>query len=256
MKSRETIVGGNWKMNTTLAGAPVLAEGVARAVPGGVSVAVFPPFPFLLPVRDALARAGAAGRVALGAQDAYFEPKGAFTGEVSLDMLRECGVTLVLAGHSERRHVLGESDELVGRKASAILAAGMRCVLCIGETLAERESGRTQGVNERQLRAGLRGVGPSNAERLVIAYEPVWAIGTGKAATPTDAREAHGHIRSVLGELLGGTAAERTPIMYGGSVTAANAASLMAQPDVDGALVGGASLKVDEFSAICAAAAG
>lgn len=252
--SRTPFVGGNWKMNTGLETGPALARAVAAgaAQHPGCEVAVFPPFPFLLAVGEALQ--GSA--VKLGAQDCYFEASGAFTGEVSIDMLRDCGVGVVLTGHSERRHVLGETDELVNAKTRAVLAAGLECVLCIGETLGQREAGQTDAVNERQLRAGLAGVTGAQMARVTIAYEPVWAIGTGKVATTADAQDAHAKCRGVLAGLFGEAVARATRIQYGGSLKPSNAAELLAQPDIDGGLVGGASLKASDFVPIIAAAAG
>jgi triosephosphate isomerase len=263
MPQRRPIVGGNWKMNTDLASARALARAVAdaaAAIPARQrpEVVVFPPFPYLLPVGGVLRDHPAAGEraVTLGAQDVFFSRNGAFTGEVSVEMLLDCGVSFVLAGHSERRHVIGESDEVVNAKVRAVLdAPGLSCILCIGETLEQREAGQTDQVNERQLRAGLAGVSPPQVARVVIAYEPVWAIGTGRTATPADAQAAHARIRGVLGGLFGSAAAAATRIQYGGSVKAANAADLLAMPDVDGFLVGGASLDADEFGRIVRAAA-
>ncbi|MGH7131240.1 MAG: triose-phosphate isomerase, partial [Phycisphaerales bacterium] len=212
--------------------------------------------------------------VMLGAQDVFHAEKGAFTGEVSVGMLKDVGVQIVLCGHSERRHVMHEGDDLVNAKVNAVLNGGLRCVLCVGEKLEQRTTGQTNTVNERQVRMGVRHVTPDQLDRLVIAYEPVWAIGTGQTASPQDAQDAHAHIRSVLADEFGKEAAEKIRIQYGGSVTAANAAAIMgsaavaagadearlevvrrlvAQPDVDGGLVGGASLKADEFLAICRA---
>ncbi len=194
------------------------------------------------------------GAVLLGAQDVYFEKDGAFTGEVSASMLRDCGVAVVLAGHSERRHVMGETDEIVNRKARATLEAGMTCVLCVGETLAQREAAQTDAVNRRQTVEGLRDVSAEQMGRVVIAYEPVWAIGTGRTATPGDAQDAHQKLRRLLAELYGQGIADATRIQYGGSVKGANAAELFAEKDIDGGLIGGASLKADEFLAIVRAA--
>jgi len=265
MNPRRPIIGGNWKMNTDRAGAATLAQGVADALNAdgslsGADVALFPPFPYLLAVGEVLRRA--APTVMLGAQDFYPAPNGAFTGEVSLAMLADCGVSVLLAGHSERRHVLGESDETINAKVLAALdparaAPGQEftCILCVGETLAEREAGETDAVNERQLRAGLKGVPADRMSRLVVAYEPVWAIGTGKTATPDDARNAHAHIRRIVGELYGAPVADALRIQYGGSVKASNAAELFGQTGVDGGLIGGASLKSEEFCAIAKAAA-
>lgn len=253
---RTPFVGGNWKMHLTRDSARALARSIVeglRTVPGGPrtpDVALFPAFVHLDASRDAVGESG----VLLGAQDCYFEPEGAFTGEVSIPMLRDVGVRSVLAGHSERRHVLLEPDSLVNAKTRAALANGMTCVLCVGETLAQREDNATDAINEHQIRTGLEGVAPAHAERLVIAYEPVWAIGTGRTATPDDAQRAHAHLRRVLGSLFGESAAASVRIIYGGSVKPANAADLIAKPDIDGFLVGGASLKSEDFLAIVGAA--
>lgn len=255
MITRRPFIGGNWKMNTDRAAASGLIRGVVDGLVGlqGVDVAVFPPFPYLLTVGAILRERGSAVR--LGAQDAYFEGDGAFTGEVSLAMLRDCGVSVVLTGHSERRHVLGESETIVHSKTKAVLAAGMECILCVGERLDEREEGRTDMVNEEQVRLGLREVPPEQVDRLTIAYEPVWAIGTGRTASPADAQDAHLKIRKVLADLYGREVAARIRIMYGGSVKGTNARELFVQQDVDGGLIGGASLKASEFVTIVRAAA-
>lgn len=257
---RTPFVGGNWKMNTDAASAVALAaavhDGLAASIDArACQVAIFPPFPYLLPVRDVLRSRGST--VMLGAQDCYFEPTGAFTGEVSISMLKDCGVQVVLTGHSERRHVIGETDDLVNRKTRAVLDSGLQCIFCIGEKLAEREAGQTDAVNQRQIEAGLRDVGREHlaSGRLTIAYEPVWAIGTGRVATPSDAQDAHAKIRAVLGRLYGAEAAAVTRIQYGGSANAGNVRDLLAQPDIDGGLVGGASLKANDFVAVVRLAA-
>lgn len=255
---RTPIVGGNWKMNTNSASAHALAATLADAIGADASLrhaqtAIFPPFVYLREIASTLKAKPAAG-IMLGAQDASPEPDGAFTGEVSLAMLKDSGVSIVLAGHSERRHVIGESDDLINRKTRATLDAGLTCILCIGETLAQREAGQTDQVNIHQLTQGLRGVSPSHMSRLVIAYEPVWAIGTGKTASAQDAQNAHAVIRATLKNLYGPEIASATRIQYGGSVKGSNAAELFAQPDIDGGLIGGASLKSDEFLAIVRAA--
>lgn len=251
MSQRITFVGGNWKMNTNRAGAEALAREVAGAVRGAeAEVAVFPPFPYLLPVAQTLGGSG----VVLGAQDVYHQPDGAFTGEVSVAMLTDCGVGAVLAGHSERRHVIGEDDRAVNRKVLATIAGGMTSVLCVGETLEQREAGETDEVNERQTRLGLAGVSAGDMARVVIAYEPVWAIGTGRTATPEDAQDAHVKIRGVISQLYGEAVARSVRIIYGGSMKPDNAEALMAQPDIDGGLIGGASLKAGDFGAIVRAA--
>ena len=213
-------------------------------------------FPYLLTVGTIIRERSMTTPIKLGAQDVFHERRGAYTGEVSVDMLADCGVRVVLTGHSERRHQMGESDELVAAKTRAVLGAGLDCVLCVGEKLEERQTGQTDVVNERQLRVALTELGREHVERLTIAYEPVWAIGTGKTASPADAQDAHRKIRSVLGELFGPSAAEEMRIMYGGSVTPANAQALIAQPDIDGGLIGGASLKPDDFVSIVKIAGG
>jgi triosephosphate isomerase (TIM) len=253
--TRRPFIGGNWKMNTDRAGASSLVRGVIDGLVGlqGVDVAVFPPFPYLLTVGSILRERGSAIR--LGAQDAYFEKDGAFTGEVSLNMLRDCGVSVVLTGHSERRHILGEGETIVHAKTKAVLAAGLDCILCVGEKLDEREDGRTDMVNEEQVRLGLREVPQEQVDRLTIAYEPVWAIGTGRTASPADAQDAQVKIRRVLTDLYGKDMASRIRIMYGGSMKASNARELFGQPDIDGGLVGGASLKASDFVSIVRSAA-
>jgi triosephosphate isomerase len=251
---RRKLVAGNWKMNTTLAEAKALAAGIARGVGTGtaVDVAVCPPFPWLLPVAEAIR--GSA--VALGAQDVSSEKKGAFTGEVSPAMLVECGCKYAIVGHSERRHLLGESDSSINHKVHTALEEGLHVILCMGETLAERQRNLQERVFQRQVYSALAGLTDEQFGRLGIAYEPVWAIGTGHTATPEQAQEAHKFVRTKLGGLYGDKIAGSLPILYGGSVTPENAAGLMAQPDVDGALVGGASLKADSFLGIVKAAGG
>ncbi len=254
---RTPLVGGNWKMNTELASAKALAGAVGQGLAGdqhflSVDVAIFPPFPYLLACRDELARTGS--RVWLGGQNLYHAEKGAFTGEVSPRMLRDCGAGAVLCGHSERRHVLHEGDDIVNAKVRSGLAAGLRVFLCVGEKLEQRLTGQTDTVTERQVRLGLRDVGPEQLSHIVIAYEPVWAIGTGKVASPEDAQDAQSKMRAVVADMYGPAAARAMRVIYGGSVTAANAPGLFAMPDVDGGLIGGASLKAEEFLAIVVAA--
>jgi triosephosphate isomerase len=245
---RKKFIAGNWKMYTTAATARELASAVARGVGAEtrVTVAVCPPFPYLIPVAEALR----GSQVTLGAQDVNGEKEGAFTGEVSAPMLLDVGCRYVIVGHSERRHVLHENDALINRKVQAALAAGLQVILCVGETLDERESTRTEAVLDTQLSGGLAGLTPERLTDLVIAYEPVWAIGTGRNATPQQAQEAHAFIRRRVGQMFGEKTASALPIQYGGSVKPDNAALLLNQPDVDGALVGGASLKADSFLAI------
>ncbi len=252
---RNPYIGGNWKMNTDGASAIALAAAIAEGLPSGApDVAICPPFVYLTGVREVLA--ARQSPIKLGAQNCSFEPKGAFTGEISLSMLRDCGVQVVLTGHSERRHIMGETDEVINKKTLAVLAAGLECILCIGETLSQHEAHQTDAVNQRQIRTGLAGVDAAHltSGRLTIAYEPVWAIGTGKTATPADAQSAHANIRSVLGAMYSPEAAGAVRIQYGGSCNAQNAAELMRQPDIDGGLIGGASLKADDFLAIIRAA--
>ncbi|HVZ94487.1 MAG TPA: triose-phosphate isomerase [Phycisphaerales bacterium] len=259
MPTRTPLVAGNWKMNTDRAGAIALAravvEGSEKHTPR-VEVALYPPFVYLDAVGATLRESIPATKVTLGAQDVYHEKNGAFTGEISAAMLRDIGATSVLTGHSERRHVLHESDELIAKKTRAALDAGggLRCILCIGETLDQRQAGQTDAVNERQLRSALTGLPTPLLAQLVIAYEPVWAIGTGKTATPADAQAAHHFIRALLNDLFGSSVAAATRILYGGSVKPDNARDLFSQPDIDGGLIGGASLNPADFVAIVAAA--
>ena len=247
--ARTPFVAGNWKMNTTMASAIELARAVVKGAPAaGVQVGVAPPFVYLDAVRQALG----GSEVLLGAQDVYFEKNGAYTGEISTEMLTDVGVKFVLSGHSERRHVLKEPPQLVARKAQATYAAGLILVHCVGEKLEERDAGQTLHVVQSQLeelRADIR-----DPHRLIIAYEPVWAIGTGRNATDAQAQEVHAYIRQAIGERWNGDFADHVRIIYGGSMKPENARGLLHQPDVDGGLVGGASLKADTFLAIVNAA--
>ena len=248
------IVGGNWKMNTNLASAVELANDVVAGCSpflDRVDVAVFPPFPYLQAVGRTLGHDG----VTLGAQDLFDQPRGAFTGEVGTEMLLDLNVSQVLVGHSERRHQIGEPDDLVNRKLRAALWAGLSATLCVGETLEQRQAGRTEPNTVGQLMAGLSGVPPEQMRQVTIAYEPVWAIGTGMTATPEDAETVHKVLRATLGDLYDDPIAESTRIQYGGSVNANNAEALFGQPNIDGFLVGGASLDPDAFAAIVRAAA-
>jgi triosephosphate isomerase len=256
MKQRRPVVFGNWKMNTSRLSSATLARAVVDGLVGlkGVDVAVFPPFPYLLSVGAILRERGSSIR--LGAQDVSDQPDGALTGEVSCAMLRDCGVSAVLVGHCERRHIIGENEHVVHNKTRAALAAGLDVVLCVGERIEEREAGRTDMVNEEQVRLALREVPGEQIAHLTIAYEPVWAIGTGRTAAPADAQDAHAKIRAVLADLYGQDEADRVRIVYGGSMKTANAAAILAQPDVDGGLIGGASLSATEFVPIVRAAAG
>lgn len=255
MTSRTPIVAGNWKMNLRLDQAAALA----RAVDAGtrelahLQRIIFPASVHLDAVSRALSADPQAG-LAVGAQNAWHQPDGAFTGETSIAMLTDLGCAWLLTGHSERRHVLGETDDLVNAKTRAALAGGLSAMLCIGETLEQRERGETDAINAHQLRAGLQGIAESDLARIVIAYEPVWAIGTGKTATPDDAQAAHLAIRGVLAGLYSPAASASMRILYGGSVKPDNAEDLFSQPDIDGGLIGGASLKADSFLPICGAA--
>ncbi len=247
--ARRKFVCGNWKMHKTAPEAVALVkelrDGVGDAA-GKVQVAVAPPFTALHAVAQAI---GHGGGIELAAQDVHWEAQGAFTGEVSAAMLADACCTHCIVGHSERRQLFGETDETVRRKVGALLAAGIQPIVCVGELLAEREAGRTLEVVDRQVRAALSGIPAAAIAALTIAYEPVWAIGTGKTATAAQAQEVHAAIRKILRE-LGGSVADAIRIQYGGSVKAENAQELMAQPDVDGALVGGASLKARDFTQI------
>ena len=245
---RKPIVIGNWKMYKTVGEALDLVGALQAALPrlGHVDVGVAPPFTALA----AVARKIAGSPLLLGAQNCHFEPAGAFTGEVAPPMLKDVGCSHVILGHSERRQYFGETDELVNKKARAAFASALIPVICVGELLAEREAGQTFRVVERQLRAAFAGIDAATARQAVVAYEPVWAIGTGRTATDAQAQEVHAFLRGIVGELYDGATAAALRIQYGGSVKGENAAGLMAQPDVDGALVGGASLKPEAFLAI------
>jgi triosephosphate isomerase len=248
---RKKFIAGNWKMYTTLSGAKELAAAVSRGVADDrVTVAVCPPCPWLIPVAEILK----GSKVGLGAQNVHNAPEGAYTGEVSPKMLIEAGCQYVIVGHSERRHGLQEPELFLNRKVKAALKAGLSAIFCVGETLAERESTQTEQVLAFQLAAGLNGIDPQLLPHLVVAYEPVWAIGTGKNATPQQAQGAHSFIRQQCAKQFGEESARSLLIQYGGSVKPDNAAEILKQPDVDGALVGGASLKADSFLAIINAA--
>ena len=250
--SRTPLVAGNWKMNKTVPESLALVAGIGAALPrlDGVEVALLPPFTSLWPVSTS----GIGDRgVVLGAQNLYWETSGAFTGEISPAMLSGwCRYGLI--GHSERRRLFGETDENVNRKVHAALSAGLRPMVAVGETLEENEAGRTEEVLGRQVPAGLAGLDQAQGLQVVMAYEPVWAIGTGKTATPDHAEQSCALIRRLVAHALGTAVAESVRILYGGSVTPANAAELMSQPNIDGALVGGASLVAADFLAIVAAA--
>ncbi len=242
---RKRFIAGNWKMNLELASALALAATLREHLANrkDVDVAVFPPFVYLQDV----ARALAGSPIRVGGQNCCDQAAGPFTGEVSARMLADVGATLVLLGHSERRHVYGESDDLVHAKVQAALAAGLDVILCVGETLAERERAATEKVVGHQLRRGLEGVAARDLARLTIAYEPVWAIGTGLNATPEQASQVHGYLRGVLTSLYDDRLAGALRIQYGGSVKPSNVQALLSAPEVDGCLVGGASIQADTF---------
>jgi triosephosphate isomerase len=248
---RTPYIAGNWKMHLTKRKASSLARDVAahQGEDSSRKVAVFPTFLHLDYVRRNLKGSD----VILGAQNCYGKKEGAFTGEISPYMLRDMGAKVVMMGHSERRHVFGETDAMILEKVKITLRAKLDVMLCVGETLEEREAGRTFAVLARQLRA-LKVVKPTQIERVTVAYEPVWAIGTGLTASPEQAQEAHAECRRLIGEILGEEAAAIIPILYGGSVKGSNAEDLLAKPDVDGALVGGASLSIADFGPIIDAA--
>jgi triosephosphate isomerase (TIM) len=246
--SRTPLLAGNWKMYGTRAEAHALASALVAAV-GDVTtreVMIAPPFTAL----EAVATVLAGTRLRLGAQNLHWETTGAFTGEIAAPMLREAGCSHVIIGHSERRQYFAETDETVNRRLGAALAGGLTPVVCVGETLDERESGRTEAVVTRQLRGGLAGCDTAALGSAVIAYEPVWAIGTGRTATPEQAQAVHALIRRELGALAGAPLAAGIRVLYGGSVKPDNVDALMAQPDIDGALVGGASLDAASFTRI------
>ncbi len=249
---RPKFIAGNWKMYTTLVAAKELAAAVARGAPAdpNIRVAVCPPSAWLTEVEAVLKGT----YVSLGGQNCHFEKEGAFTGELSPAMLLETGCQFVILGHSERRHGFGETDELLNKKTKAALSAGLNVIFCIGELLTEREANQTETVLDRQLTAGLAGLTATQMANVVLAYEPVWAIGTGKVATPEQAQAAHAFVRGKIRTLFGENVAQAVLIQYGGSVKPDNAATLLNLPDVDGALVGGASLKADSFLAIVAGA--
>ena len=245
---RRLLMAGNWKMNLDLKGAIQLAAGLKRelAEPGDVDLAVFPPAAFLADVCDTLE----GSTIAVGAQNVHPEPKGAFTGEMSAPMLVSVGCSMAIVGHSERRDLFGETDEFLNAKLRAALGAGLGPILCCGEHLEQREAGQAEAVVGGQLAGGLAGMTADDMARITIAYEPVWAIGTGRTATPQQANDMHRAIRALLADRFGASVGESTRILYGGSVKPGNANALMSEPDIDGGLVGGASLTVEDFVAI------
>lgn len=245
---RKPFIAGNWKMNTDSASAVALAAGLAKELSSvdTVDVAVCPPFVYLQSVAAALS----ASNIALGSQNVYFEEKGAFTGEISCAMLKDTSCTYAIIGHSERRHVLGETDAMINKKISAAISGGLLPIFCVGELLEERQGGTTHEVVAGQIKNGLEGICAESIQAVTVAYEPVWAIGTGLTATPEQTQEVHAMIRGLLADLYGNEIAQSLRIQYGGSAKPSNTAELMSQPDVDGLLVGGASLKVEDFAAM------
>ena len=242
---RKTIIAGNWKMNKTVAEAVDLVAGIKNGLPADlhVDVVVCPPFTALKSIGDEITGCP----IDLGAQNMSAEKSGAFTGEVSGEMLREVLCNYVILGHSERREYYGETDAIVNAKAKAALEINLRPIICVGETLEQREAGDMKKVVETQLRGSLADLGPKGWADMVIAYEPVWAIGTGKTASPEQAQEVHAFIRTILAEIAGQAIADSVRIQYGGSMKPGNAKELLSQPDIDGGLIGGAALKADMF---------
>jgi triosephosphate isomerase len=248
--NRKPIIAGNWKMYKTAAEAIVLVNELKRAVAdvkeSSVEIVVCPPFTALAAVSPVAANSN----IKLGAQNVHWEKEGAFTGEIAPAMLKEFGVRYAVVGHSERRQFFGETDAGVNKRAKAALANGLRPIVCVGEMLAEREAGKTEAVVTGQVRGSLAGFTKEEMLETVVAYEPVWAIGTGKTASPEQAQEVHALIRKLLVELFGADVAGKVRLQYGGSVKPGNAKELLVQPDIDGALVGGASLKAADFAGI------
>jgi triosephosphate isomerase len=254
MSERKPLISGNWKMNLDHFEATVLVQKLVYELTtedyDAVDVSIHPPFTDIRTVQTYFLAEKELPPIAIGAQDCWYDDSGAFTGAVSPVMLAKLDVAYVIAGHSERREVFGESDEWVNKKVHAILKHGMTPILCVGETLEEREGGTTEAKVTGQVKAGLEGLSAEQVGGLVIAYEPIWAIGTGRTATPEDAQEVCGRIRAVVADIAGADAAGLVRVQYGGSVKASNAAELMSQPDIDGALVGGASLEAESFAGI------
>ena len=245
---RTPVIAGNWKLFKTIAEATGMVNELKPLVAGtvGVEIVVAPVYTALSRVAESLT----GSNIRLAAQDCYWEEEGAFTGEVAPKLLLDAGCSHVIIGHSERRQYFGETDETVNKKAKAAIAAGLSAIVCVGETLAERESGKTFAVIEAQLKGSAAAFSANMLAQTIIAYEPVWAIGTGKTASEAQAQEVHAFIRSLVAKLFGQASAEAIRILYGGSVKPDNVKGLMSQPDIDGALVGGASLKADSFAAI------
>ena len=245
---RKPFIAGNWKMNTNGESSNALAAGLAKEIGDidTVDVAICPPYIYLQAVATQLS----SSHIAMGSQNVYFEASGAYTGEISCDMLKDVSCTYAIIGHSERRHVIGETDELINQKVSVAISSGLLPILCVGELLEEREAEKTDDVVTNQIKKGLAGIDAEKGLAVTIAYEPVWAIGTGLTATSDQAQQVHAMIRKLLAEMYDESVAAQIRIQYGGSAKPENTAELMACPDVDGLLVGGAALKVDSFSAM------
>ncbi|MEI6205957.1 MAG: triose-phosphate isomerase [Desulfuromonadales bacterium] len=245
---RIPVIAGNWKLFKTIGEATALVNELKVLVAGtkDVEIVVSPVFTAL----GRVAEAALGSNIHLAAQDCFWEEEGAFTGEVSPKLLKDAGCSHVIIGHSERRQYFGETDATVNKKAKAVIQTGLSAIVCVGETLAERESDKTFSVIETQIQSGLEGISPEVVSKMIIAYEPVWAIGTGKTASDEQAQEVHAFIRKLVTRLFGQAAADTVRILYGGSVKPDNVKGLMSQPDIDGALVGGASLKAESFAAI------
>jgi triosephosphate isomerase len=243
---RKMIAAGNWKMNKTNSEAVEIVSKLNELIADvkGVEVIIGPPFTALSDVKKV------AGKVKVASQNMHWEEKGAFTGEISPIMLNDLGIEYVILGHSERRAYFGETNEMINKKIKSALAHGLKAILCVGEKLEDRERGNTENVVEDHVKGGLEGISKEEMANVVIAYEPVWAIGTGKTATPEQAEDVHAFIRKLLTEMYDAQVAENTTILYGGSVKPANSKALFSKENIDGGLVGGASLKADDFSAI------
>ena len=249
---RKKIIAGNWKMNVKPSETAALVKGVAEATKDFANVEIV----CCMPAIDVPAAVAAAAgtQVGIGTENCHWKESGAYTGEISTGMILDAGAQYVIIGHSERRQYFGETDETVNLRARAAIAAGLTAIVCVGETLEEREAGKLVEVIERQMNVGLKGVTAADCAKLVIAYEPVWAIGTGKTATPDQAQDVHALIRATLATLVGAETAETVRIQYGGSMKPGNAAELLAKKDIDGGLIGGAALKAADFAGIIAAA--
>jgi triosephosphate isomerase len=245
---RKPVIAGNWKLFKTIGEATALVKELKTLVANnnGVEIVVAPVFTALSRVSEAIA----GSNINLASQNCYWEEEGAFTGEVAPKLLKDAGCSHVIIGHSERRQYFGETDATLNKKTKAVIAAGLTAIVCVGETLAERESKKTFSVIETQIKSGMEGLSPDVVAKVIIAYEPVWAIGTGKTASDEQAQEVHLFIRNLVARLFGNSTADAVRILYGGSVKPDNVKGLMAQSDIDGALVGGASLKADSFAAI------